>query len=164
MRRVMWTTRRFVLIVMAMILLGAVNSAHAEIIRFTCNLSGDKEVPPVLTGSFGTAVVTLDTDTRTVTWTVTVFNMPSGTTVSHFHVGGPTHAGPTVVDFTVSPNISNDYSFSGSANALSNARPAQGIGSWEDFIQSLLGGQIYINVHSAVNPGGEIRGPVFRVQ
>lgn len=145
------------------ILLGSAGAAQAQIIRFTTNLAGDKEVPPVLTGAFGDAVVTLDLATQTVTWTVNVFNMPSGTTASHFHVGGSAHAGPTVVNFTVPPNISNDYSFSGSANALSNARPEQGIRSWEDFIQSLLGGQIYINVHSAVNGGGEIRGPVIRV-
>ena len=151
------------MMIAATILVGSANTAQAQIIRFTAQLSGDKEVPPVLTGAFGEAVVTLDLGTQTVTWNVTVFNMPSGTTASHFHVGGPAHAGPIVVNFTVPPQISNDYSFSGSANALSNARPDQGIRSWEDFIQSLLGGQIYINVHSNVNPGGEIRGPVIRV-
>ena len=147
----------------AIFVVGTSAMAEAQTIQFRAALAGDKEVPPVLTGAFGDAVVTLDLTTQTVTWTVNVFNMPSGTTASHFHVGGSTHAGPIVVNFTVPPNISNDYSFSGSANALTNARPDQGIRSWEDFIQSLLGGQIYINVHSVVNPGGEIRGPVLRV-
>jgi hypothetical protein len=43
-------------------------------------------------------------------------------------------------------------------------RDVQGIRSWEDFGQSLLGGQIDINVHSVANPGGEVRGQVVRAQ
>src|SRR5918994_6263014 len=125
--------RRVMRVIAAAILaLGTSTMAEAQIIEFKVLLAGDKEVPPVLTGSFGHADVTLNLATQTVSWTVTVFNMPSGTTVAHFHVGGSTHAGPTVVNFTVPANISNDYSFSGTANALSNARPDQGIRSWED--------------------------------
>jgi hypothetical protein len=41
-------------------------------------------------------------------------------------------------------------------------RPDQGIRSWDDFAQSLMGGQLYLNIHSNANPGGEIRGQVLR--
>jgi hypothetical protein len=41
---------------------------------------------------------------------------------------------------------------------LTSARPDQGIRSVDDFIQAMVGGQVYVNIHSAVNPGGEIRG------
>ncbi len=64
------------------------------------------------------------------------------------------------------PNVSNDFNLSGSANASFagfTLRPDQGIRSWDDFMQSLMGGQMYLNVHSAVNAGGEIRGQVNRV-
>jgi hypothetical protein len=90
--------------------------------------------------------------------------MPSGTTNAHFHVGGPGVAGPTVVNIAFPAQISNDYRLSGSATA-ENLLPRndQGIRSWQDFEQSLFGGQLYINVHSALNPGGEIRGQVLRV-
>ena len=37
-------------------------------------------------------------------------------------------------------------------------RPDQGIRSADDMFQAILGGNSYVNVHSAVNPGGEIRG------
>jgi hypothetical protein len=42
-------------------------------------------------------------------------------------------------------------------------RPDQGIRSWDDFLQSLIGGQTYLNIHSQVFGGGEIRGQVIRV-
>ncbi len=80
--------------------------------------------------------------------------MPSGTNNAHFHVGGPGVAGPTVVNIAFPANISNDFNLSGSANqsfAGFTVRPDQGIRSWDDFMQSLMGGQMYLNIHSAVN-------------
>ena len=60
--------------------------------------------------------------------------------------------------------ISNDFNLSGSATAANLlVRADQGIRSWEDFLQALIGGQTYLNIHSVVNRGGEIRGQVLRV-
>ncbi|HEY6614797.1 MAG TPA: CHRD domain-containing protein, partial [Vicinamibacterales bacterium] len=84
-------------------------SAEAQTMRFTALLSGANEVPGIASGSGGTATVTLNTATRAVTYKVDVYNMPSGTTQAHFHVGGPGVAGPVVVNFVVQPNISNDF-------------------------------------------------------
>jgi len=70
-----------------------------------------------------------------------------------------------VVNVAFPAGISNDFNLSGSATAANLLpRTDQGIRSWEDFLQALVGGQTYLNVHSAVNPGGEIRGQVLRVQ
>jgi len=141
--------------------------AQSNIVRFTANLSGANETPApgVLTGAFGTATVTLDLSTQTITWSVDVFNMPSGTNNAHFHVGGPGLGGPTVVNIAFPPNISNDFNLSGTATSANLLpRVDQGIRSWEDFIQALLGNNTYINVHSVNNPGGEVRGQVIRVQ
>lgn len=159
MRRAVWIAAA------VLFLMGTTNVAQAQTVRFTAVLSGANETPApgVVTGSFGTAEVTLNLATQTVTWNIDVFNMPSGTTAGHFHVGGPGLPGPTVVNFTIPANISNDYNISGSASSPSSLRPDQGIRSWEDFIQSLVGGQVYINIHSQVNSGGEIRGQVVRV-
>ena len=96
-----------------------------------------------------------------MTYRIDVYNMPVGTTASHFHVGAPGVDGPVVVNFTVPAGISNDFAISGTASAADlTARAAQGINSWEDFVQALLLGNIYMNVHSTANPGGEIRGQV----
>lgn len=139
-------------------------SAEAQTLAFTAHLSGANETPGVVTGAGGTATVTLNAATRTVTYRIDVYNMPSGTTAAHFHVGGPGVAGPIVVNFPVAVNISNDYAITGTATAADLVpRQPQGIGSWEDFVQALMLGQVYINVHSAANPGGEIRGQVVPV-
>ena len=37
-------------------------------------------------------------------------------------------------------------------------RPDQGIRSADDMFQAILGGNSYVNVHTQVNAGGEIRG------
>jgi hypothetical protein len=154
MRRVLITLAATVL------LLNVAATAQGQTITLTAELSGAEETPApgVLTGSFGFAVVRLDVAAKSWDWTIDVFNMPSGTTNAHFHVGGKGLAGPTVVNIPFPANVSNDYRLTGSANALSNARPDQGIRSVDDFIQSMVGGQIYVNIHSTVNGGGEIRG------
>lgn len=146
-------------------LLAGTADAEAQTMQFTALLSGASETPGIASGAGGTATVTLDTATRSVTYKVDVYNMPSGTTAAHFHAGGPGVAGPVVVNFTVQSNISNDFSISGTATAADLVpRQAQGIGSWEDFVQALTLGQVYVNVHSTVNPGGEVRGQVLPVQ
>jgi hypothetical protein len=149
----------------ALVFVAGVGSAQAQNLNFRAQLSGANEVPGVVSGSGGTATISLNPATRAVTYKIDVYNMPSGTTAAHFHAGGPGVSGPVVVNFTVVNNISNDFAISGTATATDLVpRFAQGIGSWEDFVQALTLGQIYVNVHSSVNPGGEIRGQVLPVQ
>lgn len=139
--------------------------AQAQTMNFTAALSGGNEVPGVSTGSAGSATVSVNQATGVVTYRIDVYNMPVGTTAAHFHVGAPGVSGPVVVNFTVLSNISNDFAIAGTASATDLVtRAPQGINSWDDFLQALQLGNIYINVHSTANPGGEIRGQVLRVQ
>ena len=150
----------------AVLVLGVSGTAQAQVVNFTANLSGSNETPApgVTTGAFGNARVALDMATQTISWDIDIFNMPSGTNNAHFHVGGPGVAGPTIINIAFPPGVSNDYRLSGSATSGSlMPRAEQGIRSWEDAIQSLLGGMLYINIHSNNNPGGEVRGQVVRV-
>ena len=135
-------------------------------IRLFAVLSGNNETPApgVVTGANGTAAVTVDMVTLTVTWNIQVFNIPTGTNNAHFHVGGSGVAGPTVVNIPFTSGATNDYTLTGSATPANLlVRGDQGIRAWEDFIQSLLAGQTYINIHTTANPGGEIRGQVVRL-
>jgi hypothetical protein len=157
--------QRLLTLVMAGVFVVLVSAqAQAQTYNFTAQLHGGNEIPAINTGAAGTATVSLNATTGVLTYRVDVYNMPVGTTAGHFHVGAPGVAGPTVINFTVATGISNDYAITGTATSANlTLRAAQGIGSWDDFQQALLLGNMYINVHSTNNPGGEIRGQVVRV-
>jgi len=156
--------RSFSLAIAGLFVLLVSSQAQAQTINFTAALSGGNEVPGVVTGSVGTGTVSVNLATQVVTYRIDVYNMPVGTTASHFHIGAAGVSGPVVVNFTVATGISNDFAISGTASATDLVqRAAQGINSWEDFIQALQLGNVYMNVHSTANPGGEIRGQVVRV-
>jgi hypothetical protein len=111
------------------------------------------------TGAFGDATVIVDMSARTVTYTVRVFNLPSGVTASHIHVGSPLTAGPVVVNFAPPLTASNDFGYTGVVRDTEFIlQPDKGIRSADDMFQAILGGNSYVNVHTQVNGGGEIRG------
>jgi hypothetical protein len=139
--------------------------AQAQTYTFTADLSGGNEVPPVTTGAGGTATITLNATAGTVSWVIDVYNLPSGVTAGHIHAGADNVAGPVVINFNPTANQSNDFRISGTANLTDlTARAAQGINSPQDFIQMMLNEDAYVNVHSQVNPGGEIRGQLRLVR
>jgi hypothetical protein len=107
----------------------------------TVTLSGTQEVPPTTTGASGTGKVTVSAD-RDVTANITVTGMTA--TAAHIHEAAPGANGPVVVPFTKT----GDNQFSAPAGAkLTEAQYA-----------SYKAGKLYVNVHSAKNPGGEVRG------
>src|SRR5262245_43374463 len=137
--------------------------AAAQTFLFTATLTGAGEATQtangINTGAFGSAIVQLDLGARTVRYDVQVFNLPSGVTASHIHVGAVQTAGPVVVNFTPPANASNDFSFCGTVpDTAFLLRADQGIRSADDMFQAIVGGNSYVNVHSTVNPGGEVRG------
>jgi hypothetical protein len=109
----------------------------------TLTLSGASEVPPVTTSATGTAAVTINPD-RTVVVKVTVTGMTA--TASHIHEGAAGTNGPVIVPFTKT----GDNAFASSDGAkLTEAQYA-----------SYKAGNLYVNVHSAANPGGEVRAQI----
>ena len=156
--------RRLSLALAGLFILAAATQAQAQTLTFNAQLSGANEPTVVVTGSAGSAVVTWNTVTKAGTSRVDVYNMPVGTTASHIHVGAVGAGGPVVINFTVpAGGISNDYGLSGTFGCSDLVpRAAQGINSCEDFEQTLMLNNTYVNVHSTNNPGGEIRGQLIR--
>jgi hypothetical protein len=152
--------RSLTLVLMLAALGAAAAPASAETFTLTAALTGSEETPALInTGAFGNATITVDTAARTVTYRVDVFNLPSGVTASHIHAGGAGTTGPIIVNFAPPVNASNDFAYSGTVpESQWIMRADQGIRSGDDVIQAILGGNTYVNVHSSVNPGGEIRG------
>ena len=159
-------TRRAIVAACAILLLTlATSPASAQIVRLTAKLSGGNETPAkIVTGAFGNADCTVDLGKGgEINCTGSVFNLPSGATVGHIHVGADGVGGPTVCNANIPNNISNDFGFTiGPCTSVTiTLRADQGIRSFEDFLQAVLGENTYVNVHTVVNPGGEVRGQLM---
>jgi hypothetical protein len=111
----------------------------------TNKLSASQSVPPNGSQGTGTVVTTLDKNTRTLKWTVTYSGLSGPVTAAHFH--GPASPGQ---------NAGVVVPFTGSM-----ASPIQGQAVLtEAQMADLVAGKWYANLHTAANPGGEIRGQV----
>lgn len=159
------TRRTFFAVCATLALTVASSPASAQIVRLTAKLSGGNETPAkIVTGAFGNAECTVDLGKGgEINCTGSVYNLPSGATVGHIHVGADGVGGPTVCNAAIPANISNDFGFTIGPCSTANItlRPDQGIRSFEDFLQAVLGENTYVNVHTVVNPGGEIRGQLL---
>jgi hypothetical protein len=121
--------------------------AWADQINFAADLSGASEVPPVTTGGKGTAMVTLDPATKTLTWTVSYSGLSGPATAANIH--GPAAPGA---------NAGVLVPFTGDL-----ASPIKGSATLTDAqITDLEAGKWYVNVHTAANKPGEIRGQLAR--
>ena len=111
----------------------------------SARLSGAQEVPATITSASGTLAANLDRQTRMLTWTVNYTPMSGPATGAHFH--GPAAMGQNA-GVAVPLSGSLDSPIRGSAT-LTEAQVAD-----------LVNGRWYVNLHTAANPGGEIRGQV----
>jgi len=104
-------------------------------------------VPMVETKGKGSAEVTYDTASKQLTWTVTFSDLTGEATAAHFH--GPAEAGKNAgVQVPIGNNPTS---------------PAKGTATLTDAqAADLMAGKLYVNVHTAANKAGEIRGQVTK--
>ena len=120
------------------------STAKAEEIKFRADLAAG---PGITSSGKGTATAMLDTNTKTLTWTVDYSGLSGPATAAHIH--GPADPGANagiVVPFT--GNLASPIK--GSAT-LTDAQIAQ-----------LEAGKWYVNIHTEANKPGEIRGQLVR--
>jgi hypothetical protein len=106
-------------------------------------LNGAQEVPPVATAATGSGTITVLMD-RSVSGTVTTSGIAG--TAAHIHLAAPGQNGPVIVPLNKTGE--NLWAVPNSIR-LNDAQ-------YEAYRQ----GNLYVNVHSAANPAGEIRGQV----
>jgi hypothetical protein len=141
---------------MMAILVATAPLGHAAPVRLTAELTGEAERPtPVVTSATGRAAVILN-DARTELRVVVEVANLSNITLAHIHVGSPAEAGPIIFDLATSAFTSPLVKTLTAANLTPQA--ARGVNTFADAVRELLAGNTYVNVHTAANPGGEIRG------
>lgn len=111
--------------------------------NFLVNLSGAQEVPPVAGNASGTLDASYNKLTRELSWKLSYNALSGEPTAAHFH--GPARAGANA---GVALGISGPLTNPSQGKATLTAEQAS----------DLMAGLWYVNVHTAANRGGEIRG------
>lgn len=139
-------TRLSLAVLVALSLTGSLSAAHAEMMKMKATLSGTSEVPPNTSKGEGQAAFDYDSATKKLTWNITYSGLTGPATAGHVH--GPAAAGANAG--VAIPFAKADTPISGSAT-LTDAQAAD-----------LLAGRMYVNIHTAAHPGGEIRGQITK--
>ena len=128
---------------------------------FSANLNGASEVPPVPTAT-ATAVAnftaTTTGNTTTIVYTVTVSGNLSGP-VTAAHIHGPASSTGTALPI-VTLIVSNQTGTSGVLVSGSFTVTGHATINMAQLLTLMDTNQTYINLHTAANPNGEIRGTI----
>lgn len=142
--------KKFNLLLILVVLLGSSNflsAAHlSESLLITAKLTGGQEVPPVTTSATGVASFRLNATQDTMCIDIITMGLSGPITGIHVHEGAMGATGGPILDLT--PFINGNR-----IRAVitgSDLTPAK--------IAKYLSQQYYVNVHTAANAGGEIRG------
>ena len=115
--------------------------------KMKATLDGKSEVPPNTSAASGSADIDYDPASKKLSWKLSYSGLSGPATAAHFH--GPAEAGKNAGVAVAIPNATSSP-VEGSAT-LTDAQAAD-----------LVAGKYYVNIHTAANPGGEIRGQVTK--
>ncbi|MGA7411154.1 MAG: CHRD domain-containing protein [Bryobacteraceae bacterium] len=149
-----------------------VQAGYSATVTYEAPLVGTSEVPPNASPGTGEAIVIIDTVAQTMEVNVTFSGLLGTTTASHIHCctasPGTGNAGvattvPTFPGFplgvtsgtyndTLDLTMASSYNpaFVTAEGSVANAEAA--------LLAGIAGGNSYLNIHTTVVPGGEIRG------
>lgn len=122
--------------------------ARAASTTFKADMKASSEVPPNTTAGTGSATVTLDGDK--ITWNVTFSGLSGPATAAHIHGPAPAGKNAGVLVWLSTKGKPATSPLTGSATFTA----AQA--------SDLMNGECYVNVHTAKDPGGEIRGQLMK--
>jgi CHRD domain len=153
--------------VAAALLFSATSSSAQAVVTMSATLTGGEETPApgVNTGAVGTALVSVDSVNEELSVTLSLFNLPTATSAGHIHIAPKGLAGPVVINFPIPTGRTGDLPLTFRVGAAAfAAQPQIGIITMADAIQSIVGGNAYVNIHTSQNPAGEIRGQLSVVK
>jgi CHRD domain len=132
------------------VILASASPSFAATTAFKADLKGSTEVPPNQTTGSGSVTATYDPATKQLTWNGTFSGLTGPATAAHIH--GPAEAGKNagVAAWISEKGKPLESPFKGSAT-LTDAQASD-----------LMAGLLYINIHTAANPGGELRGQLMK--
>ncbi len=142
-------------------------SAEPQTRDFKADLSGFNETPPISTMATGTFMAKLNQDGMTIEYELSYSDLQGTGTVAHIHFGQKNVAGGVsaflcggggkpacpATSGTVSGTIV-------AANVIGPVGQGIAAGEFNELLRAMREGVTYVNVHSTVFLGGEIRGQI----
>ncbi len=117
--------------------------APSNMVAFTTQLRGANEVPANSSQGSGSVDAVLNKDTNLLRWKVNFSGLTGPATAAHFH-------GPAAVGANAGVVLPWTGPISSPLEGSATLTPAQAA--------DLMSGRWYANIHTAANPGGEVRG------
>jgi hypothetical protein len=166
-------------LVMATSMLVAAPFAHATIITYTANLSGSNESPANGSPGTGSAFVTIDDFLNTMSVNLSFTGLSGTTTASHIHcctvvpltgTAGVATTVPTFAGFPLGVTAGTylntlDLTLASSYNpSFVTAHGGTLAGAEAFLLNGMSLGESYLNIHTTLFPGGEIRGFLTQAQ
>ncbi len=126
-------------------------------IRFEASLSPEEEVQPDAVSSEGRGRVrAMAREGRVLRISARASNLSGPIVAAHLHLGASGTNGPVVVDMTSGIRATgNSVVFSANESTLTG--PLAGT-DFADFLGQVAAGNVYVNLHTAEYPDGEVRG------
>ncbi|HVB31988.1 MAG TPA: CHRD domain-containing protein [Gemmatimonadaceae bacterium] len=130
------------------------SAPRPQAVKYVAQMTGAAETPANTTTGTGTAHFTLVG--MRLRYAITVKGLTGAATMAHIHVGKVGVGGPPVYSFTIKHVASG-----GLASGFIDLAKEVSKGVSGDSLMALInGGDAYVNVHTAANKGGEIRGQI----
>ncbi len=156
-------TTKIALLAAALALAGTATAGNKSGEKFRADLSGDNEVPPVATDASGDFRLAYDDFEGTATYRIRL-NDASRVFQAHIHCGAAGVNGPVAVWLAGRPAAGAwdvDGKWIDNASFTDDDIIPTACGSTlAELIDSIRLGDMYVNVHTRPNPGGEVRGQI----
>jgi hypothetical protein len=135
------------------LLVSSASRSRAATTRFKADLKGATEVPSNSTSGTGSVTATFDPDSKKLSWNGTYSGLTGPATAAHIH--GPAEPGKNAgVVLWISDHDTKAHPFPSPFEGSATLTDAQA--------SDLMSGLYYVNIHTAANPGGELRGQLVK--